>query len=399
MKINIKKKLVGIIIPILVALFNILIILFPTDIIDAARQGISLWFNNVFPSLLPFIIGTNILTGLGFVSFMGSLLEPIMYPLFGVPGCGGFALITGMTSGYPMGAKTVTLLREKNQLNKIEAQRLIAFSNNSGPLFILGAVGVGMFKNESIGYFLMICHYFSAIITGILFKYYKYNKITKTFKYKRLLHNAYQNMKLARQKDGRSFGSILGDSVKNAMETIVVVGGFIILFCVIVKIFEITDVVYITEKIFSPLLTFLGISKEIFEGFFIGIIEITNGLKILSVSSFSKVQVVIAVGVISFGGFSIHAQTLSFINKTDINTPIYILSKTLHSGISMVIAQILFPFFNFNLSEAIHTININDTKIFDKLAYSTAFFALSIVIIIFITFVYNTISIIKIKKK
>ena len=63
-----------------------------------------------------------------------------MRPLFGVPGEGAFALIMGTISGYPMGAKIVADLKEKESVNKVEAERLLAFTNNSGPLFVIGAV-------------------------------------------------------------------------------------------------------------------------------------------------------------------------------------------------------------------------------------------------------------------
>ncbi len=380
------KNYISFIIPIAVAIFNILIILFPTQMIAASRQGLGLWFNNVLPSLLPFIIGTNILVGLGFVSFLGTLLEPVMRPVFGVPGCGGFALITGMMSGYPMGAKTVSDLKQKNLLSKTEAQRLVGFVNNSGPLFMLGAVGVSMFNSKAIGYFFMFSHYISAIVTGVVMKYYKYeHKTEKQIKSKNTAKNALNSMKIARNQDGRSLGQILGDSVRNAMETILVVGGFIILFCVIVEVLEITNVVGATNYIFSEALSFFGISDEVYKGFFVGIMEITNGTKIISETVPSKAQLLAAVSVLSFGGFSIHAQAISFLHKADINPFIYIASKALHSLISVVVASILFPFFKFKpeISAVAYS-----NKIVEKLAFSSVNFVASIAVMFIVVLIF-----------
>ena len=150
------------IIPITVIFFNILIILFPSQIISSAKNGLLLWFNNVIPSLLPFIIGANILSLTGFIGFLGTLLEPITQKIFKISGNGAFALIIGLISGYPMGAKITASMYENHQITKIEAQKLIMFTNNSGPLFILGTVAVSMFKIPSIGILILLAHYFSA---------------------------------------------------------------------------------------------------------------------------------------------------------------------------------------------------------------------------------------------
>ena len=74
-----------------------------------------------------------------------------MRPLFNVPGEDSYPLIMGIVSGYPVGAKIVCDLRNKNILTKPEAERLLAFNNNSGPLFILGTIGIGLFKDTTTG--------------------------------------------------------------------------------------------------------------------------------------------------------------------------------------------------------------------------------------------------------
>ncbi|MBU2701199.1 nucleoside recognition membrane protein YjiH [Sporomusaceae bacterium BoRhaA] len=67
---------------------------YPKDTFDSAVMGLNLWWNVVFPALLPFFILSEILMGLGIVHFIGVLLEPLMRPLFNVPGIGAFAIIT-----------------------------------------------------------------------------------------------------------------------------------------------------------------------------------------------------------------------------------------------------------------------------------------------------------------
>ncbi len=358
---KISKIYRAIIIPLLVAIFNILIIIFPQEILESSKEGLSLWFNNVLPSLLPFIIGTNLLIGLGVVSFIGTLLEPVMMPLFGVGGSGGYALITGMTSGYPMGVKTVANLRENNQLSQIEAQRLTGFVNNGGPLFIIGVVGVGLFASETAGYFILTAHYVSAIITGLLLKYYKKSPKIKIQKNNHLFSTAVSSMKTSIQNDGRTFGQILSDSLKNSLETIAIVGGYIILFSVVVKIFEITGIT-------SAILSIFALPDNT-EGLIVGFLEITNGAKLIAANGLSPLALIFCTIIISFGGLSIHAQSVNFMRNTDIKPGLYILFKLMHAGISGFLAWCLLPFFNFN-TQSVTAIAAAGTNLVEKYNFS-----------------------------
>ncbi len=394
------KKLINLLIPILIAIFNIVILMFPQEIIKASKDGLLLWVNNVIPSLLPFIIGTNILTKLGAINFIGTFLEPIMYPLFRIPGSGGFALITGMTSGYPMGAKVISDMRINKTITKIEAQRLVSFCNNSGPLFILGAVGIGIFKNPNVGYFLMIIHYLAAILNGFIFRYYKRNSNTK-ISYVRttnLPYRAYQAMCRHRQIENKSFGHILGESINNSMQSILQIGGFIILFCVLVEIAKVTQLLNFLVLLFTPIITKFNIDINIVQGFLIGLLEVTNGANILGAEEFSKLQVLSVAAIVSFGGISIHAQSINFLSKTDINIYLYIISKLIHTINTVILGLIIYPIFNFKISSTITAYNPNYFNKLDAFVFSTTIFTFSIIITFVISIFLNIILHIKTKK-
>ncbi len=88
-------------VPLACIIFIIILILFSKTAVSSALKGINLWLYVVFPSLFPFFVATEILNRTGFVKAFGILLEPIMRPLFNVPGCSSFAVAMGITSGYP----------------------------------------------------------------------------------------------------------------------------------------------------------------------------------------------------------------------------------------------------------------------------------------------------------
>ena len=98
-----------------------------------------------------------------------------MKPLFNVSGKGAFPFIMGIISGYPTGAKIVSDFRKNNICTKVECERLLAYTNNSGPLFIIGTVGSSLFLSTEIGILLLITHIFGTLTVGIIFRFYKNN--------------------------------------------------------------------------------------------------------------------------------------------------------------------------------------------------------------------------------
>lgn len=135
--------------------------------------GLSLFANSVLPSLLPFFIATELLSYTGIIEVLGKKLNKFMRPIFNVPGEGAFAFIMGIISGYPIGAKIVTNFRQNGICTKEEGERLLAFTNNSGPLFIIGTVGISLFFDTRTGILLFLSHILACISVGIVFRFWK----------------------------------------------------------------------------------------------------------------------------------------------------------------------------------------------------------------------------------
>ena len=138
---NIKTSKKKIYLQAIIAIFlTISLIIFSERGFQAAVHGLHTWWEIVFPALLPFFIMAEILMGLGVVHFIGALLEPLMRPIFKLPGVVAFAFAMGLASGYPIGAKITGNLRREKLCTQVEGERLIAFCNTADPLFMVGAV-------------------------------------------------------------------------------------------------------------------------------------------------------------------------------------------------------------------------------------------------------------------
>ncbi len=328
---------------IVVLFFVISIVVFPSESVEAAYGGLVTWFTIVLPSLLPFFIGAELLIGLGVVKFIGVLLEPIMRPVFNVPGEGSFAFTMSITSGYPVGAKIVTRLRTEGQLSMNEAQRLAAFCSTSGPLFLMGAVGVGMFRSSQVGFFITLVHYLSAILVGIVFRFYRGSRESH---HKPMVYQGHIIKKALRQlvqsrRSNPPFGILLGNAVKESFNTMLMVGGFIILFSVITNVLSLIGVSDFIVYLLRP----LGINSALMKAIFVGIFEITNGSQI--VAEISQVSLLARMAAASFiiawSGFSIHAQAISIISTSDIKTGLYLISKLLHGALALILVYCLYP--------------------------------------------------------
>lgn len=322
--------------------FILLLMIFSKTAVASAVKGINLWLNIVFPSLFPFFVASELLNGTGFIRAAGILLEPIMRPLFNIPGSGSFAVAIGITSGYPVGAKITVGLRKEKLLTKIEAERLLAFSNNSGPLFIIGAVAVGMFNMPEIGTFLLICHIAAGLTVGFLFRFYKrgskHSVKPASSKSSKLINRLRNELFEPGRKPKAAFGKVFGKAITNSINTILAIGGFIVIFSVIISLLlEVGFISYLSDSI-SFLLTPLGIHKDLIYSSISGFFEITTGTDMASQASGAPLthQLTAAALIIGWAGMSVHSQVSSIISSTDISPKPYLLGKLLQGIIAAI---------------------------------------------------------------
>ena len=340
---SIKKN----IIPTSFLFFTICLVVFSKSNLQAAKEGLLLWANSVVPSLLPFFIATELLSYTDVVSKLGKLLNPVVKPLFHIPGIGSYAFLMGIISGYPTGAKIVVNLREKGLCSKEEAERMLAFTNNSGPLFILGTVGISLFGNSTIGYLLLLTHILAGLSVGIIFRFYKYRKTSSQYSI-----TTYAPKEVV---DFSNLGDIIGNSIMSAIKTVVMIGGFVILFSVILSILKNSNITNVLANILFPLFKMFGIEDFQFAtGSVCGILELTNG--ILQITSIPckqiSINIILASFLLGFGGFSVLLQVYSIISKSDISIKTYFWGKLLHAILACFYTFLLInycPIFNFNL--------------------------------------------------
>lgn len=340
----------------LALLLVVCIILFPDQAFKSSLQGLTVWWKLVFPALLPFFIVTEIMRGLGVLHALGALLDPLLRLLFKLPGIGGWAIAVGFTAGAPSGAAAVGAMRKDNLLSRDEAERLLTLSHVLSPVFLITVVGVGFLQDAQSGLMLGILHYGSAILVA-LWQQFRGSRqpLQPDIVSSRAVHDVmYANYGLlnrsiiawrnAQAKDGRTFGKLLGDSVSNAVQQLMAIGGLMMMFSVIVNAVSLSQLL----SVFSLALSASGIvssqeSEAFLSALLPGLFEAHIGAYSMTQSpAFTDTwQYAILSALFAWGGLSTHAQVKSFTLGTDIRYTSFLKSRVLHAVTAFVCTGIL----------------------------------------------------------
>lgn len=325
-----------------------LMIFFPEKSIQFSKQALNMCYEVIIPSLFPFFICSGLLVYSGFAQSISSLFRPVMKPLFNVNENGAAAFVLGIISGYPLGAVTACQLYESAYLSKSEAERLLAFCNNSGPLFILGAVGIAMYQSPKIGIILYISHIISAVLVGILAGFYGRNKFSAPA----------SRLGIADESPAQIFSKVLANSINS----ILTVCGAIIFF------FTVSGII-IGFMPFSPALNAL-ISA---------FLEFAGGIKRISMLDLPiNIRVVASSFAVGFAGLCVHIQVMSVTAKYGLSLKPYIIGKILHGTFSA-----FFTYLFLKLSpQTVSVFKMNSVGLSGGFCFSSLYVILSVLFIV-----------------
>lgn len=301
-----KKYNIFLAIFIIYIIFNM--VLFPQLYIEQTFNGITAWVFNVLPSVLPFIFFTKILTSTGMIEKIAKIFTRPCKTIFGTSPLSSYVFLTSILSGYPVGAKMTADLYQSGKINKNDAFKMTSFCSTSGPMFIIGAVGVGMLNSSLYGYIIFLSHILGAFINGIFYRKLK----VKDTKKPQLSYS--ENTKID-----------LSNIVIDSALSIISVGVIIAIFFVIITSF-------------SPIFNLFPSSiSSVLEG----IIEITKGCIDISKSINNKFAIIACTFIISFGGISTILQSLTMLNKLNMPIWLFTIQKITHAVISTLISCLL----------------------------------------------------------
>ncbi len=291
---------------VIVSLFVLMELLIKKSVVYVSIiYALTMWVNNLIPALFPFFIISDILINYNITSYIPTIIKNMCKHLFNINENMLMIFLLSMISGFPSNARNTRLLYDKGLITLEEANHILIFTHFANPIFIITTIGIYFFNSQKMGIILLITHYLSNILLGILFR----NSI-----YLRNDNNYVNNI-------SQHFGNIFIGAIKKAVDTILMICGIVTVFLMLAAI--ITNILQLNAY-----------NAMIVKGLF----EITIGIEALSELRISNsMKMVIASMILAFGGISVHVQVLSQITETKIKYSYYFIGRMYQ----MIIAGIL----------------------------------------------------------
>lgn len=287
----------------------------------ACREGLLMCARLLIPSLFPFFVLSGFLNRLGLPGLLGTLLSPFASRLFGVSGAGASALLIGLTGGYPAGAAYIADMARSGCVSRQEAERLLAFCNNSGPAFIVGAVGIGVFGSVKIGLILYGVHIIAALLTGLLF---------------RGKHPCAEIQPI--QFDSADPALALTESVRQAVSAILSVCGFALCFTVLLAVLDAGGTL---TALCGAIATRFSFEPQFVRAFVTGLFELGSGAAALSGLHPCPEPLALAAFLLGWGGLSVHFQTLGVLSGSDVKGALHLTGRLLSAVFAAVLAYVI----------------------------------------------------------
>lgn len=360
------RKYKNLLIPLLLSGLIILFVYNLQSSIDAVISGLTLFAFSVFPTVFPFLILCNMLIAYDGILLYSKILGPLFCTPMHLSRSSSFPIASSLLCGYPLGAKYSSDLYMKNHITLKEYKRLLNIATNCGPIFILGTVGTAMLGDIKYGYILLIGNYLSIYIMGLILRDKKDKLI---------------DIKNKKSPNKKNIGNNLKSSLEGAISTSLSIGGFIILFSVIISIIK--NNAYISI-IFKSIESFFNLPSDSLYSLFLGSIEITNGCNIISslnINIYLKLSLISFL--CSFSGISIISQVSSVIKSNKISLLKYSTFKILQGIISFIITFISSKILLHSVDQQV--MSINNEKIFYY--NNTIFYSITILIIMTIIYI------------
>ena len=326
--------------------FFLLLLFFSKECISLTLNGLLIWYRNMIPSLFPFMVLSGFIVRSGLSEKIGKLLQPILGIFFPLPSQMLYIIFMGFLCGFPMGAKMIADMMEKEEITPIAGEYLLSFCNNIGPLYMIGyVIPLLNYKNSLI---ILGFMYSIPIIYGLLLRllsskytsqnFYSQNNISEPIKftYKKHAASVLPLSACIHSDNNKIFPGYIvcfQQSLSSALEQITLLGGCMIFFnCLLIF----PNILYHCLS-YTNILSHISLIKAALSS----LIEIGGGLHQLSLifqrADHGNLSVFLPLSLLTFGGLSCIAQTCFLLKNTGLNIGTYIKHKFIQSCIFIIL--------------------------------------------------------------
>ncbi len=297
--------------------------LFPKTVMDSVTFSVSIWKDNLFPSLFPFLIISFLFTNYGISYLVSEILKPITKNLFHLPSSCGFIIVLSILSGFPSNAKFIYDAKKKGEIDDEMVNHLLSFCFYPNPLFVIGTVGTLFLGSAKLGGIIFISHLLASFVIAILNRP-KEKKSHENFQ----LRRTFQQIK-KKVNQSPSFAVVLKEACLESLNTMFLLLGIITFFLVFINL----------------ILQFIPID-EFSSTLLRGCLEMTQGLKSVSSLKVSlPLRMLLSSSIIAFGGICIHTQIFSILEGCKTSYQKFFLYRILHVLFAVITTLLLITIF------------------------------------------------------
>ncbi len=270
-----------------------------------ATLGLELWFTKMLPSLLPFMILSGILFRMQLTEKLAAVAYPVLRPLFRVRKNVCYCILMGFFCGFPMGAKVTADAYKGGLITRREAEYLLAFCNQIGPVYFCSFVLPLLKRQLTLPYLLGM--YGIPLLYGLVLRYTLFHDLDGLSHLSPKVPAASFELRVCTKEKEHSAPERLlcavNASVASSMQSILMLGGYMILFNICNLLPSLLPGGTLS-LLAAPLVEITG-----------GLMQLEDSLPLYSLLA------------LSFGGCSCMAQTYGCISKTDLSVWDYMLHR------------------------------------------------------------------------
>lgn len=284
---------------------------------EGVSRGLTVCGGTLIPSLFPFMALAGFLSITKYGRILSVPFRFVTTKIYKLPRDLGVVVLLSLIGGYPVGAKMIAGLLEAGRIDKPTAERMLCFCVNSGPSFLIAAVGAGLFLDRTAGVILFATQTAATLLVGwaVSLRVPRPGEAETRFT---PMDNA----------------TALVAAVNNASNGMIAMCAFAILFSGLLSMVTAGGVV-------EWLAARLPLSEAAVRAVVCGFFEVTTGCiaatRVGGVPAFGMVS-----AIVSFGGLSVLFQVMSCFRDAPIRFRPFLLSRVAHMGLSTAAAVPLY---------------------------------------------------------